>query len=89
MVGCKPALHLWGTDGAVSASNDDPDLHRTLVLMSQLGFTMLGCILGGFGLGFLLDKHLGTFPVFLILFLLVGIAAGFWRAYALIMRVTR
>ena len=57
--------------------------------MSQLGFTMLGCILGGFGLGFLLDKHLGTFPVFLILFLLVGIAAGFWRAYALIMRVTR
>lgn len=64
-------------------------MHRTLALVSQLGFTMLGCILGGFGLGLLLDKHLGTFPAFLIVFLLAGIAAGFWRAYVLIMRVTR
>ncbi len=59
------------------------------MLMSQLGLTVLACILAGFGLGVFLDSRLDTFPIFLILFLLAGIAAGFWRAYLLIMRAIR
>lgn len=67
----------------------DRDLHRTLMLLNQLGFTVLVCILAGFGLGLFLDSRLGTSPLFVILCLIVGIAGGFWRAYSLIMRAIR
>ncbi len=67
----------------------DPDVHRTLALLGQLSFIMLGCILGGFGLGLYLDRALDTFPFLLTVGLIAGIAAGFWRAYVLIMRLTR
>ncbi len=69
-------------------SNRD-DLGRTLAIVSQLGFVVLACILGGFGLGLYLDRLLGTFPVLLIVCLVAGIAGGFWRAYVLIMKATR
>ena len=69
-------------------SNRD-DLGRTLALVSQLGFVVLACILGGFGLGLYLDRLFGTFPVLLIVFLLAGIAGGFWRAYVLAMKATQ
>jgi len=57
--------------------------------LNQVGLTVLACILAGFGLGLFVDSRLGTSPLFVILFLIVGIAGGFWRAYVLIMRVTR
>ena len=82
---------LWALEAVVSnrQASPEPDLHRTLSLLSQLGFTVLACILGGFGLGLYLDNLLGSFPVLLIVFLLAGIGCGFWRAYVLIMRVSR
>ena len=70
-------------------ASPDHDLHRTLMLLNQVGLTVLACILAGFGLGLFVDSRLGTSPLFVILFLIVGIAGGFWRAYVLIMRVTR
>ena len=66
-----------------------PELHQILSLVSQLGFIMMACILGGFGIGLYLDRLLGTLPLLLILFMLAGIGCGFWRAYVLIMRVVR
>jgi len=66
---------------------EDAELANTLALLSQLGFTAIACILGGFALGLFLDRAAGTYPLFLILFLLIGIGMAFWRAYALIMRV--
>ena len=72
-----------------SSRSPEPDLHRTLMLVSQLGFTMLVSILAGFGLGFYLDRSFGTFPLFLVVFLLAGIACGFWRVYRLVMRAMR
>ncbi len=46
-----------------------------------------GVIVGG-GLGYLLDKQFGTLPIFLIIFLMVGMAAGFLNLYKLGMRRT-
>jgi len=66
---------------------EDAELAKTLALMSQLGFTVVACILGGFASGLVLDRAVGTYPLFLIMFLLIGIGVAFWRAYALIMRV--
>jgi len=65
---------------------EDVELSRTLSLLTQLGFTVAACIVGGFALGLFLDRTTKTYPLFLIVFLLIGVATGFWRAYALIMR---
>ena len=73
----------------MSRAQGDHDLHRTMALLSQLGFMVLACIMAGFGLGLYIDDWLDTFPVFLILLLIAGIAGGFWRAYVMIMRTLR
>jgi ATP synthase protein I len=49
----------------------------------SLGFRVVaelvaGIVVGG-GLGYLLDKWLGTKPFLLILFLILGAAGGFWN----------
>jgi ATP synthase protein I len=49
----------------------------------SLGFRVVtelvaGIVVGG-GLGYLLDKWLGTKPFLLLLFLLLGAAGGFWN----------
>ncbi len=46
----------------------------------------IGSILGGAALGYLVDHILDTFPVFLIVLLLCGVFAGFFRAYKTIMK---
>jgi ATP synthase protein I len=54
-------------------------------MTSQIGTTyrvfveLLAGVLVGGGLGWLLDQQLGTRPWFLLGFLLLGIAAGFWN----------
>lgn len=46
---------------------------------SELG---AGVIVGG-GIGYLLDQQFGASPLFLIIFLMIGMAAGFWNVYRL------
>ena len=46
-----------------------------------IGLHMVSGPLVGFGLGYGLDYLLGTHPWFKIIFLLVGIAAGFLNVY--------
>jgi ATP synthase protein I len=54
-------------------------------MTSQIGTTyrvfveLLAGVLVGGGLGWLLDEQLGTRPWFLLGFLLLGVAAGFWN----------
>jgi ATP synthase protein I len=48
---------------------------------------MAGVIVGG-GMGWALDRWLGTQPLFLIVMLLVGMVAGFWNVYRLAVRPT-
>ncbi len=48
---------------------------------------MAGVIVGG-GMGWAIDRWLGTQPVFLIIMLLFGMVAGFWNVYRLAVRPT-
>ena len=49
-------------------------------------WTAMAMVLGGAALGYLLDSWLDTFPVFLLVLMLLGIAGGFLKAYRAIMK---
>ena len=51
-----------------------------------IGFTLVGCIVAGAGLGYFLDKHFGTSYWLPILFL-VGVVAGFREMMLVLKRV--
>ena len=53
---------------------------------SSIGIAMVLTIFGCFFLGRWLDRQLGTEPYLTLLFLLIGIAAGFRNIYVLIKR---
>ena len=42
----------------------------------ELGIQFGACVLVGMGLGYYLDRWLGTAPLFLLIFMLFGFAAG-------------
>jgi ATP synthase protein I len=56
---------------------------------SSIGIAMALAIFGCFFLGTWLDGQLGTEPSLTVLFLLIGIAAGFRNIYVLIQRYLR
>ena len=55
-------------------------------LVIQLGLVIVVCILVGLGIGIFLDKFFNTRGIFLVIFLIMGIIAGFMSAYKDIMR---
>ena len=61
-------------------SNDDKrttnDFLKALALLTQMGIMIVVCVLIGLFAGMYLDRWLGTSPLFLILFILFGIAAA-------------
>ena len=57
-----------------------------LAYASSIGISMALAIFGCFFLGSWLDRKLGTEPYFTLLFLLIGIAAGFRNIYVLMKR---
>ena len=56
-------------------------IFEQLILVSQLGLTMVGCIGLGFAIGYYLDKWLGLRGIFLTLFILLGIGGGGYTVY--------
>ena len=74
---------------AEGLADDRKALMRTIALAGQVGWWMVFSILGGFLLGMLLDRWLGTGVLFTIVLLLGGIVGGGWQAYRLIMRCVR
>lgn len=54
-------------------------------LVTQIGLTMVGSILVGFAVGYYLDKYLNLGKLILVFFIFIGIGAGFFNAYKLIM----
>ena len=59
---------------------EDPKSLRgvsTAVLLSTIGLTLVIATALGFGIGYLLDRWLGTFPWLMMLFTILGIVAGF------------
>ena len=61
----------------------------SVILVSQLGLTMVGSILLGLLIGFYLDKWLNTKPVFIIIFILLGVVGGGYQAYRQIMETIK
>lgn len=54
------------------------DFFRLLGIASTVGINLVLCTFIGFAIGYyLLDKYLNAFPWFTIIFLILGIAAGF------------
>lgn len=60
---------------------DARKIGEQLILVSQLGLTMVGSIGLGFAVGYYLDKWLGTKGLFLTLFILLGILGGGYTVY--------
>jgi ATP synthase protein I len=58
-----------------------------VILITQLGLTMVGSILFCFAIGYYLDKWLGTKGVFLTIFILLGIAGGGWTIWRQIQEI--
>lgn len=57
--------------------------------VGTIGTHMVACTLVGLAIGYYLDKWLDTRPAMLIIFLLVGIAAGFKNMYQQARRLQR
>lgn len=58
-------------------SNEKSKVLQNLVLISQVGISMLVPILGGALLGIFIDKKLGTGIIFFIIFIILGIISAF------------
>ena len=57
-----------------------------MAFASSIGIAMVITVFGGLYLGSYLDRRLGTGNKFTLLFLLVGVAAGFKNIYAFVKR---
>jgi ATP synthase protein I len=70
----------------------DKETKKSAVQMayaSSIGIAMVLAIFGCLFLGSWLDRKLGTEPYFTLLFLVIGIAAGFRNVYVLIKKSFR
>lgn len=65
---------------------DSGQMLSTLALVSQLGFIMAACVLGGLFGGMFLDRHFRTTPVLTVVLLLVGVGGGMVSIYRMVMR---
>lgn len=62
---------------------------RWLGVLSTVGITIVATTAMGFLIGYWLDSLLGTKPWLIILFLILGIFAGFRNLFSIISRVTK
>ena len=60
-------------------------LGPTMLLVTQLGLTMAGSIFFCLFIGFYLDKWLNTKPIFIIIFIILGVAGGGYTVYRQVM----
>lgn len=70
----------------MSFGDDTREILKNIALVTELGLLMVSCIGISFAFGyFVLDEKTGQFPLWTIVFLLLGILAGFWSIYKRIM----
>jgi len=58
-------------------------------VLGSVGTQLVVSIFMGFGIGYWLDKWLGTRPVFMLVFMLLGVVAGFLNIYRTVGKGTR
>jgi ATP synthase protein I len=65
-------------------SNGKPDgTGSAMSLGLRAGSEFVSAVIVGLGIGWVLDRALGTNPAFLIVFFLIGVAAGIWNVIRL------
>jgi len=72
-------------DGSASAAGTGLAMGLGFRVASEL----IANVLVGGGIGWALDKWLGTSPILLLVFLLLGVASGFWSVYRIATRPIR
>jgi len=74
----------------VTEKPEDKSVFKQLFTVGTVGIQFALSIFVGFGIGyFLLDKFLGTFPWFTIVFLIIGIIAAFRELFRLASKENR
>jgi F0F1-type ATP synthase assembly protein I len=64
-------------------------LWQTVSIYSGLGFVLFGSISGGYLLGWLLDRWLGTTPIFALIVAGLGLAGGLVKILQILKRVEK
>lgn len=59
---------------------------RSLINASTIGMAFVSSIFIGTGMGYFLDKYLGTKPYLLFFFMIMGIISGFRNAFYFLKR---
>lgn len=65
---------------------EDKNLLKTIAMLSTLGLTLVFATMIGLAIGIYLDKKFNTSPWLTIIFLIIGIAAGFKGLIQTVMR---
>ncbi len=63
--------------------NKSGDAGSAMSLGLRAGSEFVSAVIVGLGIGWVLDRALGTNPAFLIVFFLIGVAAGIWNVIRL------
>ena len=61
--------------------SSDPETEKETSLGMRIGIELFAGVLVGTIIGYAADKLLHTMPLFIIVFLILGTAAGFWNIY--------
>jgi ATP synthase protein I len=59
-----------------------------LARLSSVGIAFILCSFIGYGIGYYVDKAVHTRPVFTIVFIIIGVAAGFLNVYRAVTKDT-
>ena len=87
-IGCRANLKV-GPLRHLLVLKPKPDANRTDAEVSAMslglraGSEFVSAVIVGLGIGWVLDRALHTNPAFLIVFFLIGVAAGIWNVIRL------
>ncbi len=70
-------------------SNERIGIARALAVVTQIGVIMVVCVFAGVWIGNWIDSKLGTTGIFLIVCILLGVAAGFMNVYRVLTKGLR
>ena len=84
--GAFPLKEFWGRK--IFNFKEHVKVVDSSTLVMQVGLTMAGSILFCLAIGYYLDKWLNTKPIFIIIFILLGIVGGGFTVYRQIMDAT-
>ncbi len=71
--------HLGTPYTSMEPGHNDQEVNRKSGIAYAAAFTLFACVAAFTGIGWLLDRWLGTGPFLLVLGLVIGAAAGFYE----------